>query len=144
MLQNFFIFECFVGASKGNDTSEHWVCAQRVMQQHKQHAPSKHKASDIKSPHVGHNVRQLGIYSPDTFEYVLLCLKYEKVRKKNYRATCCVARRCCLNAQLTLPSLCTNNIKEQKSLEIKSKKARGDSNKATCLKKLKDICSKET
>ena len=50
-----------------------------------------------------------------------------KKQEKKHTATFCVARRCCLNAQLTLPSLCTNNTTEQKSLEIKGKKASGGS-----------------
>ena len=47
------------------------MCAQLLLQQHKQQVQSKDRVSKIKSAHVGHNVCQgqkKNAYSPDTFE----------------------------------------------------------------------------
>ena len=58
-LQGMLMVFCqsFVGVSKANETSQHWVCAQGVFQQHKQDVQWKHRMN-TKSAHVGHNVCQ--------------------------------------------------------------------------------------
>ena len=50
------ICQSFVGVSKTNETSQHWVCAQGVLQQHKQDVQWKH-SMNTKSAHVEHNVK---------------------------------------------------------------------------------------
>lgn len=45
------------GVGKANETSHHWVCAQQVLQQHKQDVQWKHRMN-TKSAHVGRNVCQ--------------------------------------------------------------------------------------
>ena len=50
------ICQFFVGFSKANETSQHWVCAQ-VLQQQKQNVQRKHRMN-TKSAHVEHNVCQ--------------------------------------------------------------------------------------
>ena len=49
--------QSFVGVSKANETLQHWVCAQRVLQQHKQDVQWKHRMT-TKSAHVEHDVSE--------------------------------------------------------------------------------------
>ena len=60
MLQGMLRVFCqpFAGASKANETIHHWVCAQQVLQQHKQDVQWKHRMKR-KSAHVGRNVCQV-------------------------------------------------------------------------------------